>query len=387
VSAATQGADATGASGAPVAPLAGLPEVDAMFRASVLRDRGALAATMRAVERRELPPGALVEVWRWLGYLCVVLGRARNTTCARYAEVFARFLGYVNHPERAWDFRELAPEHFDTWQRWLYLGQHHNASWRAQQLRPVRSFYGWRSRAGLGPDCAAAARGPRITQRKRRKYNGPQLLALFATVRGDSPEHVRDRAVLLFLLTTGARREECATLTLHNLELSERKGLVRFVGKGAKEREVSIEGPVVDALHAWLRVRETLPKAAHGDRLWLALAKGRKGRPIRHRTIEGIVARCAKRANLGEHGVHRFRVTFATALYEERHDIERIRQILGHETIETTRIYLDVSERHRSVRLSTNRQHAALGTRPAGLPRYLSRIQKQRGHSEDGEGQ
>jgi site-specific recombinase XerD len=371
---------------APVAPLAGLGDVDGAFRASVLRDRGALAATMRAAELRDdLPAGALAEVWQWLGFLCIVLGRARNTTCARYAEVFVRFLAYVAGATPAWDYRELAAGQFDQWQRWLFLAKHHTASWRAQQLRAIRSFYGWRSRMGLGDDCAAAARGPRIAQRKRRKYTGPQLLALFATVRGAAPEHVRDRAVLLFLLTTGARREECAAITLHQLELQERKGLVRFMGKGSKEREVSIEGPVVEALHAWLREREKLPKV-NTDRVWLALAKGRKGHPIGHRTIEAIVARAAKRAHLGEHGVHRFRVTFATALYEEQHDIERIRQILGHESIETTRIYLDVSERHRSVRLSTDRQHAALGTRPAGMPRYINRMMKQRGHGTDGEG-
>lgn len=384
MSASGQGSVAAGAVRAPAAPLDGLPAGDAMFRAAVLADHGALAATMRAVEQRPLPAGALVEVWRWVGFLAIVLGRARNTTCARYAEVFARFLAYVADPDRAWDYRTLRPDDFDTWQRWLYLGKHHNASWRAQQLRPVRSFYAWRFRAGLGDDCAQAARGPRIVQRKRRKYTGAQLLALFGAVRGDTPERVRDRAVLLFLLTTGARREECAAVSLHNLELNERKGLVRFVGKGAKEREVSIEGPVVAALNAWLAEREKQPQHA-GDRLWCALGKGRKGRAVGHRTIEGIVARAAKRANLGEHGVHRFRVTFATALYDEGVDIERIRQILGHENIETTRTYIDVSERHRSVRLSSDRQHAALGTRPAGIPRYVDRIRKQRGLGSDGD--
>jgi integrase/recombinase XerD len=69
-------------------------------------------------------------------------------------------------------------------------------------------------------------------------------------------------------------------------------------------------------------------------------------------------------------------VTFATQLYDDGHDIERIAQVLGHESIETTRTYLDVSDRHRRVRLSAMRQHELLGTKPLGMPAWVSRATK-----------
>ena len=70
-----------------------------------------------------------------------------------------------------------------------------------------------------------------------------------------------------------------------------------------------------------------------------------------------------------------FRVTFATALYDDGTDIERIRIVMGHESIETTRGYLAVSNRQRSVRLAPTRQHAALGTAPAGMPRWARALE------------
>ena len=73
-----------------------------------------------------------------------------------------------------------------------------------------------------------------------------------------------------------------------------------------------------------------------------------------------------------------FRVTFATQLYDEGVDIERIRIVMGHESIETTRRYLAVSRRMRDVRLQPHRQHEVLGTRPVGFPLWAAHLQDQK---------
>lgn len=340
------------------------------MRDQVLAAPGALAATMRRVEGLALPEGATAELWQWVEHLLLVRGLRGATTCARYAEVVARFLAYVA-TQAGWDYRALALPQIDAWLRWLFMARHNSAVWRGQQLRAVRSFYDWRSRMGLGPNCAGAAQGPRAAKRVARKYRRKELRAMVDTVSGSTPLARRDRTVLLFLLCSGARREECANLELRQLELTERRGIVRFVGKGAKEREVSMEGPVLDELRAWLHARDQVPGAPKHQRVWCALSRPAKGKPLGVYGIEGIVKRAARRGGLDEWGVHRFRVTFATQLYDDGTDIERIRAVLGHENIETTRRYLDVSERRRSVRLRSERQHDVLGTRPTGMPRWL----------------
>jgi site-specific recombinase XerD len=94
--------------------------------------------------------------------------------------------------------------------------------------------------------------------------------------------------------------------------------------------------------------------------------------------IERTVKRTAKRAGLGSWGVHRFRVTFATQLYDDGTDLERIRILMGHESIETTRRYVVVSDRMNRVRLRSNRQHEVLGTRPEGFPRWAREMEGKR---------
>lgn len=368
--------DAPGAGGpapAPVGTVASfewaLP-IDAL-RAQVIAGGGRLAQSLRRVERLDVSADQLAELWRWAAYLAHVRGYRAASTVALYVEIVGRFFAYLRG--KNWDYATLQTQHFDSWQQWMAMapGKHLAAITRRLNMRAVRSFYEWRLRCGLGRNCAEHAQAPRIARRKPRKYTRPQLKAMLESCAGHHPQQVRDRALILLLLTTGARREECAELTLDQIELRERSGIVRIMGKGSKEREVAIEGPIVDALREWLLVRDKTPGNNH-RRLFCSVAKGSRGLPSHTSAVELTVQRAAKAAGLNEWGVHRFRVTFATMLYDDGVDIERIRALMGHETIETTRRYLDVSERHRSVRLSSMRQHELLGTKPIGLPAWAS---------------
>ena len=93
--------------------------------------------------------------------------------------------------------------------------------------------------------------------------------------------------------------------------------------------------------------------------------------------VERVVKRYAKLGNVRRWGVHVFRVTFATLLYDDGVDIERIRILMGHESIETTRRYISVSQRNRKDRLKPHRQHAALGTAPDGMPAWAKQLESQ----------
>jgi site-specific recombinase XerD len=385
----TGGEPSTGSASAPGAPRPARPipsfewalPIDDL-RAQVIGQGGRLAQALRRVERLDVAAEQLAELWRWASYLTHVRGYRAASTVALYVEIVGRFFAYLR--AKGWDYQTLQVQHFDTWQQWLAMapGKHLAAVTRRLNLRAVRAFYEWRMRCGLGINCAEYAQAPRIARRKPRKYTRPQLKAMLESCAGHGPQQVRDRAMILLLLTTGARREECAEITLDQLELRANSGIVRIVGKGSKEREVAIEGPVVNALREWLLVRDKTKNADH-RRLFCSVAKGTRGMPSHTSAVELTVQRAAKAAGLNEWGVHRFRVTFATMLYDDNVDIERIRALMGHESIETTRRYLDVSERHRSVRLSSRHQHELLGTKPIGLPGWAAIATKGRGNQHD----
>jgi site-specific recombinase XerD len=362
------------------AAMAGLPgsaDVDA-YRRLVLSRVGALAQVLRRAEvvadAGRLTPRMLAELWLWVAYLEHVRGFRGATTVAQYARSVCRFLEWAT--KSGADFRTLDVADFDAWQKHLALELRHSATWRVRQVAAVRNFYGWRGTRGLGEDLAADLRGPREPTGMPRKYTPLQLQQLLtASAQQRNPLlQLRDKTVLLFLLATGARREELSRTDLRDLHLGQRSGLVRFKGKGAKAREVSFEGPVVDALRAWLLQREQLPFPVEQDAVFIGLEGIGRGCRLRPRAIERRVATCAKAAGLRDWGVHRFRVTFATALYDNGAGIEEIRLLMGHESIETTRRYLAVSERMRRTRLPSDVQHQALGTREQGKPRWVRAV-------------
>ena len=99
---------------------------------------------------------------------------------------------------------------------------------------------------------------------------------------------VRDRAIALLLFYTGLRISECAALTLNDVRLSSRKGLVTVrMGKGNTYREVPLNAEVRTALDAWLQQRKEL--AAQRNEAALFLTK--QGTRLATRSIDEVVRR------------------------------------------------------------------------------------------------
>jgi site-specific recombinase XerD len=354
----------------------GIPEAgDTIgFRLAVMAQGGKLRARMMALERQHAAgvfgAQALAELWAWAAYLVVVRGYPADTTVAQYVRSTGRLMAWAVECHR--DYREMPLPAFDAWQKWLFLTHRNGTDWRTNQLAAVRQFYQWRHTRGMGEDCAEKTRISRRGLRMAQKYSDAELMAMLRNCANRPiPEmRVRDRTILLLLITSGARRNELSMLAPYDLELQRQKGVVRFHGKGAKERDVSLEGPVVDALSEWLGVRDALPFPIDQDALFVGLS-GPRGRRMSLRTIESVIAHHAKACKIRRYGVHRFRVNFATALYDAGAQLEEIRALLGHESIETTRRYIAVSERARKTRLSSAHQSKLLGRRDTGQPMWV----------------
>jgi site-specific recombinase XerD len=348
--------------------------VERAYRARVLGERGALRRSMATIERSTLPAAQVLEVWRWVMSIRTGFGLAPHTTTARYAEIVSRFLGWC--VEQGLDYRQLRPKDVDEWQKSLYVTRRNGIAWRRVQLQALRSLYGWRHQMGLGANCTAGIRPPRKGIRTPRKYSREQLRKLFAAVGARARNALlvkRDTTMMLFLLATGARRDEVGDLRLDQLDLTAKTGVVRFLGKGSRERVVGFEGPIVDALREWIIERDQHGVLSDAVFWSTDIGHGNYGHRLSGSGIERTVRRYAIAAGLGSWGVHRFRVTYATQLYDSDVDIERIRIALGHESIETTRRYLAVSERQSDTRLPAHLQWDALGLPAKGLPLWAQR--------------
>jgi site-specific recombinase XerD len=146
---------------------------------------------------------------------------------------------------------------------------------------------------------------------------------------------VRDRAIALLLFYTGLRISECAALTLNDVRLSSRKGLVIVrMGKGNTYREVPLNAEVRTALDTWLEQRKKLVSQRNESALFLT----KQGRRLATRTIDDVVRQLGQEANLSL-SAHILRHTCLTSLVRNGNDLVLVAELAGHKRLETTRRY------------------------------------------------
>jgi integrase/recombinase XerD len=147
---------------------------------------------------------------------------------------------------------------------------------------------------------------------------------------------VRDIAVLETLFATGARVAEICQLKREDVDL--RRGRVRVLGKGARERVLPL--PDQEALAALHDYRALCPDDASGH-----FFHNRLGRRLSEQSVRAMLRRRASEAGLTLHITpHMLRHSVATLLLEQGVDIRYIQHFLGHSSIVTTQIYTEVQD-------------------------------------------
>ena len=138
----------------------------------------------------------------------------------------------------------------------------------------------------------------------------------------------RDRALLELLYASGLRRAEVSNLDISDLDLRGGTLMVRG-GKGNKDGLALLGSYAVQALRKYLRGRRNGP----------VFLNARGNRLSGHMIWQAVVA-TAKRAGLSDVHVHALRHSFATVLLNRGADIRHVQELLRHERISTTAIYL-----------------------------------------------
>lgn len=149
---------------------------------------------------------------------------------------------------------------------------------------------------------------------------------------------LRDRALLTTMYATGCRASEITNLSLTDLHLDE--GYCRCVGKGNKERIVSLNPVAKATLESYLR-HERSAMVKRADVPWLFVT--RSGKQLSRIGIWRIVRRYAQRAGCSRKvSPHTLRHSFATHMLAGGAEIRSLQEILGHANIRTTQVYTHV---------------------------------------------
>ena len=153
-------------------------------------------------------------------------------------------------------------------------------------------------------------------------------------------DKIRDRALLLLLLRTGMRIGELLNTKVHDVDLNNHRILIYQAQKNGVGRVVYYSEDAKEALLSWLRVRNTLKEN---------LFYGQGHRPLSYEAARCMFNKYLEKAGLLYSGytLHCLRHTFATDLLNARIPLECLRVLLGHTSLEVTRIYARLTDKTR----------------------------------------
>ncbi len=215
----------------------------------------------------------------------------------------------------------------------------------ARKLSAARSFFRFLHREELiEANPARAVRTPRLERRLPAWLTREDIDRVFALAENRAAEGsfkgVRDHAILELLYGAGIRRAELHGLDMPDLDLIGEH--VRVRGKGRKERIVPLGRVAVHALRRYEpRRTEVLQRRADGDRK--AVFLNDRGARLSARQIQNIVRKATEDAAGDGVSTHAMRHTFATHLLDAGADLMAVKELLGHSSLSTTRIYTHTS--------------------------------------------
>lgn len=274
---------------------------------------------------------------------------ARNyseNTLASRRDAFRVFLSWAADRELT-RVTQITRPILEAYQRWLWKytktdGKRLGISAQTSRLGALKDWFRWLTKRDvLMHNPASELEMPR--QEKRlpgAALSASQLAALMALHNVADPLGLRDRAMLETLYSTGMRRAEVCRLELPDYNAERRTIHIRR-GKGKKDRMV----PVGEQAIMWLEKYLTYarPRLCIDTRTQALFLTGYGG-PFHPDVVSRYVSKWMDQAGLTG-SCHTLRHTCATHMLDGGADIRFIQQLLGHESLETTAIYTEVSIR------------------------------------------
>lgn len=165
-----------------------------------------------------------------------------------------------------------------------------------------------------------------------------EIDSMIGAIDPEKKEASRNRAIIETLYGCGLRVSELTDLEIGKIYFDE--GFVMVRGKGSKERVVPMSETAIECIRDYMSDRLSLP-IVKGEENYLFL--NRSGHRLTRQMIFTIIKRLAREVGIKKNiSPHTLRHSFATHLLEGGANLRAIQQMLGHESIATTEIYLHI---------------------------------------------
>ena len=317
--------------------------------------------TFKSDDYKNLPPILL----NYASYVSVIKGNSEKTVCEYLMDLrtFFRFYLMKKSGEELdrhdfekinisgitlEDAAKITPEHILDFLMYASFQRENTPTTRMRKLSALKSFYhylyGKKRLVPTNPTSEIDA--PKKGRTLPKYMNTEESIRLLEAVGADkdSKTQKRDFAIIALFLNTGMRLSELVGLNLKSFD-SELVS-VKVKGKGNKERIVYLNNISKSAIRDYRT--ERLDPAFHAkdtDAFFIS----RLGERISAKTVQWMVYKYLDRAGLGARGLstHKLRHTAATLMYQSGNvDIRVLKDILGHEQLNTTQIYTHVVDRN-----------------------------------------
>ena len=227
----------------------------------------------------------------------------------------------------------------------MNLGNKQNV--RARKLCAIRALFKYycKTKMLIENNPAEKVDGPKKPKSLPKHMTYEEAVFFIETVRNDTSQtdfiRIRNWCIVTLFLNCGMRLSELVGISLNDVDRFLRS--VRILGKGNKERILYFNDACRAALEEYIPLREEQKVATENEN---ALFLSRLGKRIDVRMVQKMVDKYLDAAGLGNRGlsVHKLRHTAATLMYSKGGvDVRVLKEILGHEQLNTTQIYTHVS--------------------------------------------
>jgi integrase/recombinase XerD len=286
-------------------------------------------------------------IGHFLQFLSAEKGASDNTVAAYRNDLgqFHAFLGTISLNGNHTDWRRINREVILSYLLELKKQQYAEAS-VARKVAAVKSFFQFLHAEGsIAANPTESLASPRVGKTLPRPLTVQQIDELLEQpCKRQTPEALRDRAMIELLYATGLRVTELVSLDLDSIAIDGPSPNVRCLGKGAKERTVPINQHAVIALASYLNDgRARLVK----NKRERALFVNRRGERLTRQGFWLILKQYAKEAGIGDAVTpHSLRHTFATHMLRGGAPLRNVQELLGHANISTTQVYTQITDDH-----------------------------------------
>lgn len=270
-------------------------------------------------------------------YLKIERGLSANTQ-QNYGRDIEKLISFLNRNSITENPIQIGKE---TVQHFIYeVAKVMNPKSQARIISGLKSFFNYLVFEDYRKDNPIdLIESPKLGRKLPDTLSEDEINAIINAIDLSKPEGERNHAMLETLYGCGLRVSELVNLKISDLFFDE--DFIKITGKGDKQRFVpisEINKKYIDIYRKEIRVHQKIQKEC-GDILFL----NRRGKQLTRAMIFTIVKRLAVKIGLQKNiSPHTFRHSFATHLLQNGADLRAIQQMLGHESITTTEIYVHV---------------------------------------------